>query len=194
MRTRSSGRSRGCAVRTMLDRNHIYTLDCRDGLRQLDDGSVDCVVTSPPYWSLRDYGIEPQLWGGKSDCEHEWQDCGNGYTCARCGAWKGCLGLEPTVDIYLEHLLDIFDEVKRVLKPTGTCWVNLGDNYTDKSLNMVPYRFALGMQQRGWILRNIIVWAKSNCMPSSIKDRCTVDFEPMFFFVKSPRYYFKPQF
>jgi len=131
--------------------------------------------------------------------------------CQKCGAWKGQLGLEPTFDLYIKHLCDIFDEVKRVLKKDGTCWINLGDTYArggnqeerfdkksyggkatqhdttilgrgitkelpSKCLVMIPQRFAIEMVNRGWILRNVIIWHKPNCMPSSVKDRFTVDF------------------
>ena len=119
----------------------------------------------------------------------------------------------------------MFDEIKRVLKPSGTCWVNLGDTYAGdspvrkrssdqfssrqppslrnaapydglrkKSLALVPSRFAVGMCNRGWILRSEIIWHKPNCMPSSARDRFTIDFEKLFFFVKARRYYFKQQF
>lgn len=143
--------------------------------------------------------------------------------CLKCGAWKGSLGLEPTFDLFIRHLCDIFDEVKRVLKKEGTCWVNLGDTYsgnkkgktdkkisdylkeeskslhkkatiTEKNLCLIPFRFALEMQNRGWILRNVIIWHKPNCMPSSVKSRFTVDFEYVFFFVKNKKYYFERQY
>lgn len=240
----------------MLELNKIYNLDCRVGLRQLESDSIDCVVTSPPYWALRDYKTEPLIWGGNEKCEHEWGDgiskpinlqAGNpefqrpwreegsnknsttGHFCINCGAWRGSLGLEPDFNLYLKHLCDIFDEVKRVLKPTGTCWVVLGDTYggsgnasghtnettnlgyntsemgaskgnqkttkgLEKSLCQIPSRFAIEMSNRGWILRNEIIWYKPNCMPSSVKDRFTVDFEKVFFFVKSRKYYFEQQF
>jgi site-specific DNA-methyltransferase (adenine-specific) len=88
----------------------------------------------------------------------------------------------------------IFDEIKLVLKPTGACWVNIGDTYSEeKSLIMIPSRFAIAMTERGWILRNEIIWYKTNAMPSSATDRFTVDFEKMFFFTKKDRYYFRPQ-
>jgi DNA modification methylase len=139
--------------------------------------------------------------------------------------------MEPTFRLYIKHLADIFDEVKRVLKPTGTCWVNLGDTYatqggqnraTDKDysqydsitmtnrmigvpllkskelphkcLCLIPQRFAIEMLDRGWICRNVIIWHKPNCMPSSAKDRFTVDFEPIYFFVQQPKYHFEQQF
>jgi site-specific DNA-methyltransferase (adenine-specific) len=141
-------------------------------------------MTSPPYWALRDYGV------------------------------KGQLGLEPTFDEYINKLCNIFDEVKRVLRDDGTCWVNLGDTYfgsgkcaggdntprtikgklPDKTLTMIPMRFALEMINRGWILRNTIIWHKPNCMPSSAKDRFTVDFEYIFFFSKKKKYYFETQY
>jgi len=143
--------------------------------------------------------------------------------------WEGELGLEPDFNQYIIHLCDIFDEVKRTLKNTGTCWVNIGDNYGgscmglsyaghtkgknsilpddlsympkvahargkyNKSLLLIPFRFALEMQSRGWIVRNVIIWQKPNCTPSSAKDRFTGDFEYLFFFVKKPKYYFKQQ-
>src|SRR6266850_1947729 len=127
----------------------------------------------------------------------------------------------------IEHLCLVFDEVRRVLKPTGTLWVNLGDTYSgsngagysptkwkalyegqnsirrfsgrvddvpSKSLCQIPSRFAIAMSTRGWILRNEIVWHKPNCMPSSVKDRFTVDFDKMFFFTKSKKYWFEMQY
>jgi len=152
-------------------------------------------------------------------------------TCSKCGAVRvdNQLGLEPTFDEYINKLCNIFDEVKRVLKDTGTVWVNLGDTYggsgnstghtdktknlgyttskmgaskgnqdatrgLEKSLVMIPFRFAIEMVNRGWILRNTIIWYKSNCMPSSVKDRFTVDFEYIFLFSKQKKYYFEQQF
>lgn len=175
--------------------------DCLEVLKTLPDESVDMVMTSPPYWALRDYGVEGQL------------------------------GLEPTFQEYINKLCDIFDEVKRVLKKEGTCWVNMGDTYggsgagtwqnkpegvkqkevytlpygksscskirgtsLDKCLLQIPSRFSIEMCNRGWILRNEIIWHKPNCMPSSVKDRFTVDFEKIFFFTKSKKYYFETQY
>lgn len=153
--------------------------------------------------------------------------------CLDCGAWNGELGLEPELGLYIKHLCDIFDEIKRVLKKTGTCWVVMGDtflgdspvrkstreqfdpdkqavlkrsaggtrrsaqsqmNVKPKSLCLIPSRFAIEMCNRGWTLRNEIVWHKPNCMPSSAKDRFTVDFERLLFFTKSRKYYFEQQF
>jgi site-specific DNA-methyltransferase (cytosine-N4-specific) len=197
-----------------------------DVLRSMPSESVDCCVTSPPYWGLRDYKTKPIIWDAVEGCEHEWGEYErpgqSGGTvsekvhthgtdnfqafgpssqafCFKCGAWRGQLGLEPTPQLYIQHLVSIFDEVKRVLKKTGTCWVNIGDTYGGttqfaKSLVQIPSRFAIAMTDAGWILRNEIVWHKPNCMPSSVKDRFTVDFEKLFFFVKSKRYYFEQQF
>lgn len=137
----------------------INTVICGDALSVLKNfpsESVNCVITSPPYWGLRDYGIEPVIWDGVPECEHEWgekiisllhksgetnpgkeswfkdrgasDDKGSQF-CSKCGAWKGSLGLEPTFELYIKHLCDIFDEVKRVLRKDGTCFVNLGDSY-----------------------------------------------------------------
>jgi DNA modification methylase len=171
--------------------------DSIEGLKQLDSNSVDCCITSPPYWSLRDYHVEGQL------------------------------GLEKTYQEYIDRLCNVYEEVRRVLKDTGTCWINIGDSYSNsggagsgayrdkhtafgkvvggvgqsvphtckdlpaKSLCNIPAKFSIAMQDRGWILRNEIIWHKPNCMPSSVKDRFTVDFEKVFFFVKKPDYYFK---
>lgn len=228
-----------------METNKIIQGDCLEVMKTLPSESVDCVMTSPPYWALRDYGTAS--WeGGNPECEHlvgrasrgglsEFQK-GNegsfgdeairtGEKCPHCGAVRKDLqlGLEPTFNEYIKKLCDIFDEVKRVLKKEGTCWVNIGDtysgsggaggdynegglkegqptykqskiNYPDKSLVMIPFRFALEMVNRGWILRNTIIWQKPNCMPSSVKDRFTVDFEYLFFFAKSKKYFFETQY
>lgn len=125
-----------------------------DVLRALPSESVHCVVTSPPYWGLRSYSTEGQVWGGDPECVHEWasvhppghragdtnpgplQTNGNkgrerltSNLCALCGAWRGELGLEPSVGLYVEHLLGIFREVRRVLRKDGTCFLNIGDSY-----------------------------------------------------------------
>lgn len=140
--------------------------------------------------------------------------------CSKCNSWSGELGHEPHPDLYIKHLCDIFDEVKRVLRPTGTCWVNLGDSYggsggsvghtsetenlgrktaeygafpsgantpnlLPKSLLMIPARFAIEMINRGWTIRNKIIWHKPACIPEPFDDRFTVDYEEVFFFVKS---------
>lgn len=177
----------------MIPTNTIICGDAVTVLRTLPSESIHTCVCSPPYWNLRDYGVDGQL------------------------------GLEPTYTEYIAKLGDVFDEVKRVLKPEGTLWVNMGDSYsgssggrpspfqakarkfnynfpkpprTDipkKSLCLIPFRFAIEMVRRGWLLRNVLIWKKPNALPESVTDRFTVDFEYLFFFVKSRFYYFKQQ-
>lgn len=403
--------------------NSIVCGDNREVTKDWHNESINCSISSPPYWGLRDYGIEPTIWDGDKNCEHKWdfaqgRKMGDGthgiapeYNenrkfnatsnfCSKCGAWRGCLGLEPTFELYIKHLCDIYDEAKRILRKDGTCWVNIADTYCgsggahtnntnpgisksfarggaprakscgtsdkeledfperdcfsespcdvcrmayqigkshsddslvpkqslslslpnqenkevvsdhsptsdssqqdshslnairesehkqdpaiepvpsfqeskpllsslphqvetlqsdkavsclskkdsssgdvpqsehkvgnnsckpstastlgchiysnrnacpylhssisnrsrqvqNKSLCLIPQRFAIEMVNRGWILRNVIIWSKPNPMPSSAKDRFTVDFEYVFFFVKSQRYFFEPQY
>lgn len=141
----------------------MNSLDIRIGhvverLRELRSNSVHCVVTSPPYWGLRAYGTEPQVWGGKRKCVHEFSPAGIrnkggmqgktgqrstrdtsaqdsaqktacGEFCSKCGAWRGELGLEPSIALYLQHMVLVFREVRRVLRVDGTCWLNIGDSY-----------------------------------------------------------------
>lgn len=175
-----------------MEINKIYQGDALETLKTFPDKCIDMVITSPPYYGLRDYGVDGQI------------------------------GVEPTFQEYIDKLCDIFDEVKRVLKDDGTCWVNIGDSYdgnkrgkTDlkvseatkhsceglikktqlqnKCMLQIPARFAIEMTNRGWILRNEIIWCKPNAMPSSVKDRFSVDYEKLFFFSKSTKYYFKQQ-
>ena len=130
--------------------------DCRELLRAMPAESVHICVTSPPYWGLRDYGLPPLVWGGGEECGHawgevthyagggqpsekvRWQHTGEGPPghpvktsafCRYCHAWRGSLGLEPTPELYIEHMVEVFREVKRVLRRDGTCWVNMGDSY-----------------------------------------------------------------
>jgi len=137
----------------------LINADVLDGLRQIAADSVHCCVTSPPYWALRDYGTPPQTYGGDANCEHEWkthvidtstkgkngstlQDEGQYHKdasrfraesgfCLKCGAWRGQFGLEPTVDLYVDHMVDVCREIKRVLRDDGTFWLNLGDCYAN---------------------------------------------------------------
>lgn len=155
-----------------MDLNKIYTGNALEVLKTLPECSVNMCITSPPYWGLRDYKTNPAIWNDR---------------------WQGELGAEPSFNQYINHLCDVFDEVKRVLKDDGTCWVNIGDNYNKKSLTLIPFRFALEMCNRGWIVRNVIIWQKPNATPQSVKDRFTVDFEYLFFFSKNKKYYFEQQ-
>jgi DNA modification methylase len=170
----------------MIELNKIYHGNCLDLFKWLDNESIDCVITSPPYWQLRDY------------------------------KWDGQWGLESTFQEYLEHLWQMMDEVWRVLKPTGTAWINLGDTYSasvptggngnklsesqsikriksnvpDKCLLLIPHRFAIGLIDRGWIVRNDIIWAKKNGMPESVTDRFSKKHEYIFLVTKKQKYYF----
>jgi DNA modification methylase len=168
--------------------------DCLTVLATMPDGSVDCVVTSPPYWGLRDYGVNGQL------------------------------GVETTSEEYVEHLVEVFREVRRVLERDGTLWLNLGDSYANdgkwggktggkqaylpdddrkrtgrskrvtglkpKDLVGIPWRVAFALQADGWWLRQDIIWAKPNPMPESVRDRCTKSHEYLFLMTKSARYFY----
>ena len=192
-----------------------------DILKQLPDGCIDMSITSPPYFQQRSYKAMPVIWDGAEDCNHDWGEVKNkslnlqtgnkefqrkwreeassteanlGCFCNKCGAWKGQLGREPSPELFIKHLCDIYKEIKRVLKDDGTCWINLGDTYQDKSLLQVPHMFALEMIDMEFVMRNCIVWEKDNAMPSNCTDRFTIDFEYLFFFTKNKNYYFEQQF
>jgi DNA modification methylase len=147
--------------------NRIIVGNARAVLAGLPAGSVDCVVTSPPYFRLRNY-------------QH-----------------VGQIGLEEHVDQWAEALRAILAETRRVLVPAGSVWLNLGDTYATgkegapaKSLLLGPERVALALLADGWILRNKVVWAKKNPMPSAVKDRLSCTYEVIYFAVKQPRYFF----
>jgi DNA modification methylase len=179
----------------------ILVGDVLDGLRSLPDGSVQCCVTSPPYWGLRDYGVEGQI------------------------------GLEPTPEAFVAKMVEVFREVRRVLREDGVCFLNIGDSYNGstssigkippsdlrestrsaalsggkippqgsaprvaslkpKDLCMIPWRVALALQADGWYLRSVIVWAKKSPMPESVTDRPTSSWEPIFLLAKGERYFY----
>lgn len=174
------------------DQITLYLGDSIAVLREMPDQSVDCCVTSPPYFGLRDYGIEGQY------------------------------GLESSPAEYVETMRTLFAEVRRVLVDDGTLWLNIGDSYQSsggkegvgpnavvgstkrqefgrtrpasglpsKNLLGIPWRVAFALQDDGWILRNDIIWAKPNGMPESVTDRLALKHEHVFMFSKSPRYWF----
>ena len=134
--------------------------DTRDVLPTLSNNSVQCCVTSPPYFGLRDYGMSEQI------------------------------GVEPTPQEFVAELMKVFREVRRVLKDDGTLWLNLGDTIVAKQLQGIPWRVAFALQEDGWYLRQDIIWHKPNPMPESVKDRCTKSHEYIFLLSKSPKYLF----
>lgn len=140
--------------------NFLINGEALDALKKLPDSLVQTVVTSPPYYGQRDYGKEKQI------------------------------GIEESADEYINRLLEIFDEIKRVLKEDGTLWLNVGDKYIDGNLAGLPWKLALALKERGWILRSDIIWYKPNAMPSSVKNRPTTDHEYIFLLAKSSKYYY----
>jgi DNA modification methylase len=285
----------------------IINTDVLSGLKQLETGSVNTIVTSPPYYSLRNYNLPPTVWdgplggrcvncngygivgngipckvcdsfcsdmypcarmGGHDFSTEKWYRTGGGAAgssgeafsapgeanaarikaarwhestvCLRCGAWKGHLGDEPNPEMFVQHLVEVFREAKRVLRDDGTLWLNLGDSYAgsgrgptghngiqnaeqrqgfvggkggsdsqgvrssktalpqgwkeqglkSKDLIGIPWMAALALRADGWYLRQDIIWAKSNPMPESVRDRCTRSHEYIFMFSKSRTYYY----
>lgn len=186
-----------------MDVNCILNTDCLSGLKELPDECIDCCVTSPPYFRMRDYGVDGQI------------------------------GLENTPEEYVSKLAEIFQEVFRVLKNTGTLWLNLGDCYNGsgkagtgktsrdnlyfskkyknfgktitratagipvdlsslkpKDLIGIPWMAAFALRSQGWYLRNDIIWQKTNCSPESVRDRCTKSHEHIFLMSKARKYYY----
>lgn len=175
----------------------IYQGDCLEHMEWMADESVQCCVTSPPYFGLRDYGVEGQL------------------------------GLEQTPEQYVQKMVEVFREVRRILKPDGTLWLNLGDSYVrnpakgqqkpgdagkqkyiiergngrssnaclpsgmkEKDLIGIPWMVAFALRADGWYLRQDIIWHKPNPMPESVRDRCTKAHEYIFLLTKNERYFF----
>ena len=182
----------------MTEENKIICADAIMGLKSLDSGSVDMCVTSPPYYGLRDYGVDGQI------------------------------GIEQTPEEYIARLTDVFNEVKRVLKDDGTLWVNISDSYAGsgkgpmsiqvagngkysqlykkgskiytvpktwanikpKDMIGIPWMLAFSLRASGWYLRSDIIWHKTNCLPESVKDRPAKCYEHIFLLSKQPKYYF----
>jgi len=193
-------------------------------MKGFPDESIDMVMFSPPYWGLRDYGVGTEtVWGGISDCKHEWVEevCGLvhenrnnligsqeevvGKTgtswirkydqktvgfCAKCGAWRGQLGLEPNFQMYIAHMVEVCREIKRVLKKTGSVYIVLGDTFMNKQKLGIPWRIRFALNEDGWISRSDIVWHKPNAMPASVKDRLNTTYEMILHFVKQEKYYY----
>lgn len=181
-----------------MQTNIIYNEDCRKTISNLENESVNCIVTSPPYYGVRDYGVENQI------------------------------GLESSPQEYVTNLVSIFESCKKILTKDCTVWVNIGDSYynyrpgkfvdgvantlakgdkrdlpsfspkrknklvgfKEKDLLGIPWRFAFAMQENGWYLRQDIIWSKNNCYPESVKDRFTKSHEYIFLFTINKNYYF----
>ena len=173
-----------------IEKNTIINGNSLEVLKSLPDNSIDCCVTSPPYYALRDYGCDGQI------------------------------GLEETPEKYIESLCDVFSEVRRVLTPEGTLWLNIGDSYNGnkvgntevvknkkvsesndfhkklwggakpKDLIGIPWMLAFALRSQGWYLRQDIIWQKPNPMPESVTDRCTKSHEYIFLLSKRQKYYF----
>ncbi len=182
-----------------MEFNRTYQGNALNILKTFPDNYIDCCITSPPYYQLRNYQTEPQIWDGDINCKHLWKE----NICEHCNAWRGELGLEPTKELYIKHLLKIFAEVKRVLKKEGVLFVNIGDTSGsltkikgfEKSMLQIPHRFSIAMtDDLGYKLRRDIIWHKPSIMPMSVKDNFTLDYENIFFFVKQNKYYFEQQF
>jgi DNA modification methylase len=213
--------------------------DCREVLKTLPDKHFQTCITSPPYYGLRDYGTASWV-GGSENCSHIGDTLGNNRNfideggrgsnkaslstgdCIKCGAKRvdSQIGLEETPEQFVESLVNVFREIKRVLKDDGTLWLNLGDSYSSggrttttnqsvrgdkdygvtrpppvegikpKDLFGIPWRVAFALQADGWYLRQDIIWNKPNPMPESVQDRCTKAHEYIFLLSKSPHYYF----
>lgn len=152
-----------CIVSEYIRTENFFPLfvqgDSLEVLRRISDNSVDCCITSPPYWQKRQYE-------------------------------NGGIGLEDSPQEYIDNLLSIVKEVKRVLKPTGAFWLNIGDSYQNKTRLGIPWRVALKMIDDGWILRNDVIWNKHKGGLSPNPDRFGSVFEDFFFFVKSDKYFF----
>jgi len=154
----------------MIELNKIYNENCLTGLKKIHDNSIDCCVTSPPYFGLRDYGNDDQI------------------------------GLESSPEEFINSLVCVFQEVKRALKPEGTLWLNLGDSYANKTgtigdikhkdLIGIPWMAAFALRSCGWYLRQDIIWHKPNPMPESVTDRCTKSHEYVFLLSKNQKYYY----
>jgi DNA modification methylase len=178
-----------------MEVNKIYTGDAKTVLSTLPDGSIDCCVTSPPYFGLRNYNVDGQI------------------------------GMEDAPATYIERLMEVFGQVRRVLMPSGTFWLNIGDcyagsgrgkgdinrkglqqpasfvgdkfdkpyklaGYKNKDLIGIPWMLAFALRDAGWYLRQEIIWHKLNPMTESVRDRCTKSHESLFLLTKRPRYYF----
>lgn len=137
-----------------MNEYELHIGDCIESMKKMPDASVHTCITSPPYFGLRDYGVDGQI------------------------------GLEHEPEQYIEKMVEVFREVRRVLRDDGTLWLNLGDKYAGRQLVGIPWRVAFALQNDGWFLRQEIIWHKTRVMPTSAKDRCTTNHEQIFMLTK----------
>ena len=230
-----------------IETYELRTGDALRLLRELPDHCIQTILTSSPYYALRAYGTPPQVWDDAPDCEHQWgpeisgdarggsgpsakakrkgdekssygRNATRGRFCETCGAWEGELGLEPSPALFVQHLVHIFREVKRVLRKDGTLFLNIADTFFSgptkgfkdpwglkkKDLCGVPQRLVLALQEDGWFWRTDGIWSKAggNCprchyriekgstKPESVRDRFTRSHEYLYLLSPSSRYYF----
>ena len=190
----------------------LLTGNALDVLRTLPTGSIHCSVTSSPYLGPRSYESNPVIWGGIPTCEHDWKDVHPpGYRscdtfpgklqsagtkgresrtsklCTRCGAWFGELGHEPTSELFVDHLVQIYSELRRVIRDDGSFWCNIGDSRDkDKNLIGIPWNLAEALKANGWILHSFLTWLKRNSMPDSDDSRPSSSIEYVLFLTKAP--------
>jgi len=219
--------------------NTVVEIDAQQGLKRLPTDSVDVIVTSPPYRLQRAYPDAESVWDGDPHCDHEWvnqplwtettvrKNGGAGMNsegtqeetandrnrdslhCEKCGAWKGQLGHEPELDLFISHLTSIFEQCRRILKPQGSLYVNVGDSYDskqkkvtesgnntwyrdapEKSLIAFPAKLMVQMIEDGWIAREHYAWCKNNPAPNGrATDRPTKAWEDVFRFVQQADYH-----
>lgn len=236
-------------------KHKIFCGNVYDIVPKLPDNSLDCLITSPPYFSLRDYRIPPVVIGANKDCEHEWIEANSnadlrfrgknsyigkdsdpdtmgtgkqveGSICKLCGAFYGQLGHEKSPTEFVSHLVLLFNLIRPKLKDTATVWINIDDTYSSsggtsspkrstihtqfgkaqeegnyqkphkilgypaKTRLCIPERFSSAMVDNGWILRNTLIWFRTNSTPESVNDRFSRKYQYIYFFTKSPDYYF----
>jgi len=188
--------------------------DCMARLKEIPDASIDCAITSPPYFRILVYPGSFMVFGGDQCCEHDWEMQSKNYggwhqrttglnprhktkneeetvehaICRKCGAERIMLGWEDTVAEYIDHLVQVFAEIKRVLKPGGVFWLNVGDKVVEKNSLDIPERLLIALKDSGWRCPAKIIWHILNKMPSSVRDRPNGDYEMVYMFVKQTDY------
>lgn len=202
--------------------NRIILGDAATTMMTLQDDAISCITTSPPFYGMRLYSgsEQTQALGGNPHCGHEWTAHDSGEFCHVCSAWRGALGLEPLVELYVEHLVEIFRIARRKLRSDGVFYLNVGDCFcgsgspggdfrsggkgddylrpynrsgdglNPKDLCLVPWKLIAALQEDGWYIRDCIVWLKRSRKPDSATDRRSNTWEPVFQLTKSANYWY----